>query len=379
MIAAVFAALSCAQVLGYDDYRARDRTTPAPIDTGIADTGAPEPETAADTGEPPFRAPARPIGDAAPSGSGKTLWLAIKTYRLGSIDPAGLSDETAWSVQGYDLDNLCTTKAQSTTNTGGTCRRPDGAQQDSLTDGERCRDNNFGRYVGTILRSAAPDTEKTLNENITAGAATWLLRIDDVDDSPDDTYAPATLLRVNDERMSEVKMKWDGSDVRAVHSDTVIDGDINRGLTTFPGGFIKNGTWVSGEPASLELLVPVTATLFVTMKMDHALLSLELSADRTGGKNGIVAGVLAEADVEAVLKPIADNGGVCPGSPLYETLMSTAAKMPDVSIGIPGLQDTTSTCNGVSAGMGFDVLPIQPVTKVVAPPPPRNPRCADAG
>jgi hypothetical protein len=115
------------------------------------------------------------------------------------------------------------------------------------------------------------------------------------------------------------------------------------------------------------------------MKMEHALLTLELSADRTTGKNGIVAGALGAADVESVLKPIADNGGVCPGSPLYVTLMSTAAKMPDVSIGLPGLQDTTSTCNGVSAGLGFDVVAVQPATKLVPPPAPRAPRCADAG
>ena len=101
-------------------------------------------------------------------------------------------------------------------------------------DGERCRDNNFGRHVGTILRSAAPDTEKSLTEQLGLGAATWLLRIDDVDMGSDDTFAPATLYRVADERATAGQVKWDGNDVRAIHSDTVIDGDISRGVTSLP-------------------------------------------------------------------------------------------------------------------------------------------------
>jgi len=371
LLVAIFVAAGCAQVLGYDDYRAREERDAAPVDTGaVVDSAIAD---VADAGEQPFRTPTRPPGDPVASGSGKTLWLAFKTYRLGSVDPAGVSDETAWMVHGYDLDNICTSHADSVANLR-TCRRPEGALQDSLMDGERCRDNNFGRYVGTIIRSAAADTEKTLNEQIAAGAATWILRIDDVDEGADDPYAPAMLYRAADERTSTVKMLWDGTDVRSVHSDTVIGGDISRGVTTLPRGYIKNGTWVSGEPALLDLRIPVTATLFVPMKLDSAQMTVDL-----GTKTGVLAGVLAVPDVEAVLMPIADNGGVCPGTPLYNSMLVTIAKMPDVSLGIPSLQDTTSTCNGVSAGMGFEVVPVQPVTNVVNPPPPKAPRCADAG
>jgi len=375
----VLGAVACAQVLGYEDYRARDDSAPAMIDSGAPlDTEVFVTDTA-DVGEPPVRPPQRPKGDAVASGSGKTLWLAFKRYELGSIDPTGVSDETAWTAHGYDLDAICTSRAASVANVA-TCRRPEGAQQDSLLDGERCRDNNFGRHVGTILRAAAPDTEKTLNEQIALGSSTWLLRIDDVDMSADDPYAPATLYRVADERMSDPRVvNWDGTDVRSVHADSVIDGDIARGVTTMPRGYIANGTWVSGDPSRLNLSVPVTASLFVAMKMDNALITLELSGDRTTGTNGIIAGALALADVEVALKAIADNAGVCPGTPLYVTLLSSMAKMPDVSMGAPGLQDTTKTCDGVSVGIGFAVVPVQPATNVVPPPPPRKPKCADAG
>jgi len=362
--------VACAQVLGYDDYQER-RSDAGASDTAI-DTEVVV-DDVAEVGPPPARPPARPSGEAKPSGTGKTLWLAFRRYELGSVDPAGIDDLMAWSVHGYDLDQICTTKADSVANLG-TCRRPEGAQQDSLVDGERCRDNNFGRHVGTILRSAAPATEKNLVEQLGLGAATWLLRIDDVDAAADDPYAPATLYRVADERMSATKMMWDGTDVRAIHSDTVLGGDVDRGVFTLPRGYVAKGVWVSGEPSRLDLLVPVTATLFVPMRLQSAVITLDLASS-----TGVVAGAIAREDVEAVLMPIADNGGVCPGTALYTQMLSTVAKMPDVSLGAPNLQDTTRICDGVSAGMSFAVAPIQPVTKVVAPPPPRQPKCADAG
>lgn len=373
LLGAALVAPACAQVLGYDDYRAREAPAPETNDTGVAVDTAPDVPDAADAGEPPIRPPGRPSGEPVASGKGRTLWLAIKAYRLGSIDPAGISDDTAWMVHGYDLDNLCTSHADSVANLR-TCRRPAGAQQDSLMDGERCRDNNFGRYVGTIMRSAAPDTEKTLNEAMLAGATTWIVRIDDVDEGSDDPYAPGTLYRSGDERDATVKVKWDGSDIRTVYSDSVIDGDVSRATVTLPRGYIKDGTWVSGEPQPLDLLLPVRATLQVPLKLASAQLTVELARGI-----GVMAGVVAGTDVEAVLKPIADNGGVCPGTPLYQTLLNSIARMPDVSLGVPGLQDTTSTCDGVSAGMSFELVPIQPVTEVVPPPPPRSPKCADAG
>lgn len=362
--------VACAQVLGYDDFEAR-RPDAAASDTAVDSEVVVE--DVADAGPPPVRPPARPSGEAKPSGTGKTLWLAFRKYELGSVDPAGIDDLLAWSVHGYDLDHICTTKADSIANIG-TCRRPEGAQQDSLVDGERCRDNNFGRHVGTILRSAAPDTEKNLAEQLGLGAATWLLRIDDVDPAADDPYAPAMLYRVADERMSAIKMMWDGTDVRAIHSDTVLDGDVDRGVFTLPSGYVAKGVWVSGEPSRLDLNVPVTATLFVPMKLQSAVITLDLATSK-----GVVAGAIAREDVEAVLRPIADNGGVCPGTNLYTQMLNTVAKMPDVFLAGPNLQDTSRTCDGVSAGMSFAVAPIQPVTKVVAPPPPRQPRCADAG
>ena len=99
--------LGCAQVLSYDDYRARvDATAPdvsVPVDTSVVDTFVPD---TFDSGPPPFRIPSRPTGVAMASGTGKTIWLGVKKYYLGTIDPTGGPSEHAWKVRGYDLDGM---------------------------------------------------------------------------------------------------------------------------------------------------------------------------------------------------------------------------------------------------------------------------------
>jgi hypothetical protein len=373
--------VACAQVLGYDDYRARQGEDRVEIDSAIEDTYV---DTfveevggdAEDSGPAPHRIPARPEGAATPSG-GKTLWLGVRTYRLGAVDPDGLgSDEEAWKTNGYDLDELCTDSRASVENIG-TCQRPEGAMQDSLIDGDGCRDNNFGRHVGTLIRVSAPDSEKTLNEAVANGSSTWILRLLDVDASGDDAYAPGALYRASDLRALGEVMKWDGTDERPVVRDSVLDDDLARPLISFPNAYIRDSVWVSGAPHKLVLTVPVTASIFITMPLESAVLTLSLNDARDNGVHGVIAGVVPASEMETLLKPIADNAGICPGTSLYKTMLNQASRMPDVVIGAPKLQDTTRRCDGVSAGMSFEVGPVKPPTELVDPPPPRALRCGD--
>jgi hypothetical protein len=373
------AVAACAQVLSYDDYR--ERVAPSAIDSGVTTDvdAAPEQEEAgdADAADPPIRPPARPAADAKPSGTGKTLWLAVRKYYLGTVDPSGGPAEHAWKLRGYDLDGVCTNARESAENTG-TCLRPMMAQQDSLLDGLRCRDNNFGRHIGAMVRASMPDAEDVLNGTVNAGTSTWIFRIDDVDPGADDGYAPAVLYRTADERMTAAP-KWDGTDVRTVLSDSVIDRDLAKPVLTFPAGYIAGNVWVSGEPGAMRLMLPISRDVFITMNMQSTFFTLELDAERKSGKNGVVAGAIPVSEIETILKPIAASAGFCPGSTIYESVLKTAAKAPDVVVGAPKLQDTTRTCDGLSVGVGFDVAPVMPSKNVIDPLPPRPGRCDDAG
>ena len=368
---AIASLAACAQVLSYDDYRERPA---AIVDTGVAidtaDTFEAAPDVV-DTGPPPARVPTRPTGERKPSGTGKTIWLAVHAYHMGIVS------EDGWSSYGYDLDEVCTGAKESTENTG-TCIRPMTANQDSLIDGLLCRDNNFGRHIGKMIRTAMPDAEDSLNNAVNNGTSTWVLRIDDVDPMGNDAYAPAALYRSADERTT-TPPKWDGNDSRAVLSDSVTDRDVTKPVLTFPGGFIVGNRWVSGEPAFMKLSLPISRDIFITLNLQSGVFSLDLDETRESGRNGIVAGALAVTDIEPILKPVAEAAGFCPGSSLYDAVLKTAAKAPDVVLGAPKLQSTTVTCNGISVGVGFEVMPVKASTTVVDPLPPRTGACGDAG
>ncbi len=363
---------ACAQLLSYDDYRGRDG---APADTGVAETSVED--TAVDAGPPPpARAPSRPSGPAVASGTGKTLWLAVRTYSYGLTDSSGKVSDTAWKSYGYDLDEVCTGERDSIENLN-TCRRPAGAEQDSLIDGERCRDNNFGRNVGGIL-GLIPDAEKSLNDLVLSGSTTWLLRIDDVDPSNDDAFAPGALYRSSDDRMTTPPL-WDGNDDRGVQSDSLVDGDLNRPILAFPRGFISDGVWVSGDPTQLAVIAPISSVGFFPLHLESAFITLELDAARTTGAHGLLVGALPASEIQPTFDPIADFFRVCPGTSAYDNTLANLREMPDLVIGAPKLQDLERTCDGASTAVAFEVSPIKPVTRVVPPLPPRKPRCGDAG
>jgi hypothetical protein len=370
--------LGCTQVLSYDDYR--PRTPDATIDVasdGSIDVAVEDTRTDVDAAPPPLRIPARPSGDAVASGKGKTIWLAARRYSYGMADLAGVESADAWMDYGYDLDEQCTMARESAENLG-TCLRPMMAKPDSLLDGVRCRDNNFGRHVGALLRASLPAGESTLNNLVNDGSATWVLRIDDVDPSGDDPYAPAAFYRTGDDRMT-LPPKWEGTDVRSVQTSSLVEGDVNRPVITFPRGYIAKGVWVSGDPAPLNLIAPVTAVAFFPIELHHAAITLELNDTRTTGFHGLVVGAVPVTSVKSMIDPIADFVGVCPGTTLYESMITGSMRTADVSIGAPKLQDVEKTCDGISTAIGFEVTPIAPLTMVVPPQPPRKPKCGDAG
>jgi len=227
------------------------------------------------------------------------------------------------------------------------------------------------------LLSVFPDAEQTLNGLVRTGSTTWILRLDDVDPGADDGYAPGALYRSSDDRTTPPL--WDGSDDRAVQSDSLVGGDLGKPVVSFPGGYVSGGVWSSGDPAALDVIAPLTAIGFFPLSLQHGFVTVRLDATRTKASEGLLVGVLPQPAVLATFDPIADFLRVCPGTALYDETLSKFRAAPDVVVGAKGLQDLTRLCDGISAAVAFELTPIKPVTRVVPPIPPRKPRCGDAG
>ena len=368
---ALFAA--CAQLLSYDDYSARS-TTPDTGATAIdASTEVFDRADGADAGDGLKRPPTRPEGDPKASGKGKTITFAVKRMYLGSLTALGAETADAWKEWGYDLDSVCTSLSDSKANIN-TCKRPAEANQDSLTDGDGCADNNFGHHVIGLIKLSSSGFEQRLNSGLLDGNNTWIVRIDDLDDGEDDAYAPARFYR----SATLPKPKWDGTDAFDVLDDSVLDGSLDKPRVAFPRGYVRGNVWVSGEPELRNFTLPLSDTVLVPLTLDAATVTFKLTPDHSSGSRGVLSGAIPLATIDTLLYPVATNAGICPGSGLYVSLWNSIQRFPDVVIGAPNLQNTSRQCNGISLGIGLDGAPVRLPTKVVSAGTPPVDKC-DAG
>jgi hypothetical protein len=370
LLAVPFFALACAKLLSYDEYAARPET-----DGGAGVDGAGE--AAIDSAPPAARPPLRPEGERKASGKGKTLWLAVKRYHFGEQNLDGVYAKDAFRYWGFDLDSICTSAKDSEGNVG-TCKRAPMGGANVLVDGDDCRDNNFGQFVVPIVHTYSADFEQNLNDGIFAGTVTWILRIDDLDDGPDDAYAPAKLYRTTDVK-GVTTPKWDGSDVRQVLSDSVVGHDIDHAVNEFASGYVRNHVWVAGDPQSQALIMPVSPEVTVTLSMEGMLMTVALDDAHTTGRDGMIGGGVFFPKFEDFLRPLLARGGICADSPIYQGLLTNTGRTVDLVAGAPNLQDTTKTCDTLSVGIGLVFSAVKPVTEIVDPPPTPPTKCDDAG
>jgi hypothetical protein len=368
--------VACASLLGYDDLTERAGGDAA-IDTGVDVELPGDTSDALEAGPPDHRPPSRPTGAAVASGTGKKLWFEVKHFYLGSQDHTGATTKDGWREWGYNLDHVCTGIKESRENTG-TCQRVEGATQDDLIDGDGCRDNNFGSKIVPLILLSNSSFEETTNNGILKGSGTWVFAIEDVDDGRDDPYAPGQLYRAASLADPAARLALDGTDVRQATRDSVVGGDVTKATVVFSLGYIRDNVWVSGDPRSFDVLVPM-GDFSAVMPLAAGVVTMKLSDDHANASGGVAAGVLPSDKFEQLLRPVAERAGFCPGSTLYNSFLKTVAKFPDVIATAPSLQDITKPCDSISIGVGFDFAPIRPMTDVVDSPPLPPSKCADAG
>jgi hypothetical protein len=379
---ALLSSAGCAQILGYDDLSAREATA---VDSGTIDTHPAvdtTPDLAVDvddSGPAPTSVvpPPRPPGDPVPSGTGKTVWFIAQHFYLGSTTVSGTASKDAWKDWGYDLDHVCTGPTEAAENIG-TCFKTVGASSSVLVDGNGCRDNDWGSQLVPLIVEFDAPFEDTANVNIADGFGSWILEVRDLDDGADDTYAPGALYKAVDWQIFHTgKPKFDGSDVREVTADSVSGFDLNKPITNFTHGYISGNIWVSGEGTNIIAAVPVSGVT-ASLNVVGGVITVGLQADHSAGGLGVMAGALSTDQVKAFIRPVAATLGLCPGTGLYDALVSRVENYVDLVAASPTLQDTTVQCDAMSLGIGFALSPIQPVTRVVDEIPYPNP-CDDAG
>jgi hypothetical protein len=312
---------------------------------------------------------------------GKTIALAAHGLYFGVTDPVTkMDDSSAWRRIGYDVDGKCTTPTLATSAMPGTCQRPVSAPKDSLTDGDDCRDNNFGSQFLVTLRSLKPDIETKLNSGLDKGAATLVLVISDLDTTADDTYAPALLYVAAPWPDDAGVPVWNGKDHRQIDSTSLVGGDVTKPIVAFPKGYMKGNTWVSGDFDKTPSVLPFPfGGSVLAIPAESLTLSVDFAADHVTAKASVLSGAIKSSQFVCALKPALLSQFSCQtflAQPFIDQFVSWA----DLSSGAPNFLDTTKTCDAMSLGGALDFVQIQTPVQgdVVTVPITPNP-CYDGG
>lgn len=314
-----------------------------------------------DDAQPLPTASRRPLARPSSVVPGERRWFVLRSVDLGMKTP------DSWSQLGFDLDRRSTSAEESKTSAN-SCRRANDSSSRALADGADGIDNSFGHWAMSIVKSFKADANEVANAEIASGGYTLLLRIDGAVDG-DNASAPGALYAAG---KHAGKPTFAPDDQWPVWSSTLSDGvDLEKPIRKFPLGYVRSGTWVSGEVG--EGPEPIWFPLFGPMKVQaSALLSVELATGK-----GVMAGALPVPELLSMTSRWLQKAGSCPGDDAHRIFFSTMAQSADLVLGGKDLQDPGRSCDAVSFGIGFELTKVKAPTVVVAEPEPEPSECAD--
>lgn len=394
MLGVLATGVGCQAILGIDDKQLDPKYSQA--DSGLGG-GAGSGGTGTTLGSTP---PERPSGAAVPSGSGAERWFAARRIYLGSVDPAtDQKDPEAWRRIGHDIDGECTTMEISSSDSSATCAKPPEAPLGSLEDGEDCRDNTMGAAMAVGLAQLSNDFELQQHAKLeNAETGTYLLRLDDLDDGPDDPYVRGAMyVTVPRDPNFTAKPVWNGQDRFAVDLLTVDVNDegglpeggspdggptdasapdagdaegggapgqspfIDKPVYVFDKGYLKNNVWVSGDFRE----TPKTLPLFVLDRITEVETStVTLVAELTPTHDGILASQLSAAvatpEAEAKIGPIALELAFCLQVGADYMMNNFILPRRDLGNNPPTFRTPGVPCYTFSIGWAFKWEPVKP-------------------
>lgn len=294
--------------------------------------------------------PERPSG--APAGDGDTVTMGVSALYLGDTDRNFTDSQTAWQTFGYDIDGVATVdidgdgKVTGADLEGRNCAPVQSeANAKNLEDGPGGVDNSFGRNIVSFIKSVLEDPSTTASEAIAEGSFTIALEMETLGTGANYDPIPTSLYAA-----------VGGEDGVWEIVPELLDASGEPKIK-FANAYVVDNTWVSGEPQTITLNLSLSG-VDLSLNINNAVIAVKLNADRTGGSEGVISGVL---ETEALVTEIGEvasvlagdsTEGLCPGDTLFESVMQTIRNASDIMKN--GTQNPGATCDGISIAIGFD-------------------------
>ena len=317
-----------------------------------------------DPGPVGARPPPPPQGAGPGDGAGAVL--AMSHLYLGDTDRNGAPSPSAWKQYGYDLDGLVSTKDSTDL-----CHpAAGGAPSIAYPDGNDGIDNSFGRSILPIWMGLAQDASGQVNDSIVQGDGTLLFEIEALGSSPSYLDLPS---RAYHGAPYLGLPAWNGGDSWRVTSESLSNpSDPQSALWSFADSYLTQNTWVASPAGDLLVRLPL-ADFDLSLLIHHAVVTMQLSGDRSHATMGIIAGVLDTEEHINMLQQVAGSfdPALCSGT-TFDSIADQLRQASDIMK--DGSQDPDATCDGISIGLGFDAIAAG-IDGVAAPVPPAPDPC----
>jgi len=300
--------------------------------------------------------------------------FAISKIYFGDTDRAGHASSTAWATYGLNIDGKVT--GASSTNV---CTLLPGSLCETQLDGNDGIDNSFGANVLWAIHTFNAMYDSYANNAIKEGGGTLLIQLDGLASADGYSQLPGALYRAT---LTSQPPKWDGTDIRAVDTVSLVGGDIAMPLAVLPDGYVNNRVWVSGlssGKAYLDLQVAAGnagSGLLPPIPLQHVQIAMQVAPGNASATSGTLSGVARTQDVVAWIQLWSGTiaSSLCYGA----AAMSISSQLEQMSdIMADGTNEPGKQCDGISVGLGFDAVAVhlgnaQAEAPVVT-------ACADAG
>lgn len=275
--------------------------------------------------------------------------LAWDSLFLGDTDWAHAPSPSAWEQYGFDVDGITTVNDFSNH-----CQPFAGANPaTAFPDGDDGIDNSFGQNAMPLFDSLVPNISDQANLALQSGEFTMMLLLEGLDSADAD---PLTTKLWGGASFAG-QPAWDGTDCWSVlYEDLTDPNDIDTPKVQFPNSQVTGDFWESVDTATV--VVPITfAGTTMPMVIRHARASMQLAPSHQGAALGLIGGVV---ETEELVESVRDvMGAIDPSLCSGTTFDSVADQLRQASdIMLDGTQDPNQTCNAISIGLGYTMLPV---------------------
>jgi len=265
----------------------------------------------------------------------------------------GEGNSGEWKKFGFNLDDRV-----STGNSTDVCKpAAGGSANTAYPDGDEGNDNSFGKNLLPTILGLYPAWPTDVNNGIQNGNFTALVKLLCLPPTGD---APVLTTKLFGGTALGSAPKFDGTDTWPVEPGLLSDPmDPQSSTITFPESSVLGTTFDAGKNGTFILSVPVKTAMESTsikLTLYSARMVMTLSADRKSATGGMIGGVLNTEEFVAEIKKIGDLLNLC-GNPLFDNLVTQVRQASDIMA--DGTQDPDKECDGISMGLGFDMVEAQ--------------------